>query len=234
MFQGNNVRDENAEIALFSKLGSAPSTMEAGKAVDAYGAISGHTAEQCDGVQAYTQALMKGVETWVEIPKNRWPKAWIGRCQRPVCKLRIALYGHPHSGGLWEKHCEKMLKMSDFVAVDPDLWPSVFWHPTLRLLMVVYVDDFKMSGPKENLAKGWKLIGARIDVDTPCACNRYLGCDHIFIENIKLSVAAHPFAHLFDKSLPDPGRQARQFSSEASGLLGVRLSSSARPQPFAA
>ena len=94
--------------------------------------------------------------------------------------------------------------MSDFVAVYPDLWPSVFWHPTLHLLMVVYVDDFKMSGPKENLAKGWKLIGERIDMDTPCTCNRYLGCDHIFTENVKLSVAAHPFAHLFDKSLPDP------------------------------
>ena len=41
----------------------APSTLEAGKAVDAYGALPGNTAEQ-----AYTQALMQGVETWVEIP----------------------------------------------------------------------------------------------------------------------------------------------------------------------
>ena len=36
-FQGNNVRDENADVALFSELGSSPATMEAGKAVDAYG-----------------------------------------------------------------------------------------------------------------------------------------------------------------------------------------------------
>ena len=53
VFQGNNVKDENADVALFSELGSAPSTMEAGKVVDSYGSLPGHTAEQCDGVQAY-------------------------------------------------------------------------------------------------------------------------------------------------------------------------------------
>eukprot|EP00435_Cladocopium_sp_Y103_P015059 s2440_g3.t1 len=36
VFQGNNVRDENADVALFSELGSSPATMEAGKSVDAY------------------------------------------------------------------------------------------------------------------------------------------------------------------------------------------------------
>ena len=186
------------------ELGSAPSTMEAGKVVDAYGAMPGNTAEQCDGVQAYTQALMRGVETWVEMPKNRWPKAWKGKYKRPVCRLRIALYGHPDSGGLWERHCERMLKRGNFITVDPDLWPSVFWHPTLHLLMVVYVDDFKMSGPKDSLSKGWKLIGEHIDMDTPCPCNRYLGCDHKLSEKVTFPISCHPFAYLFDKSLSDP------------------------------
>ena len=30
--------------------------------------------QQADGKQAYTQALMKGVDTWVELPRDRWPK----------------------------------------------------------------------------------------------------------------------------------------------------------------
>ena len=68
VFQGNNVRDENSDVALFSELGSSPATMEAGKAVDAYGSQPGHITQQNDGVQAYTQALMQGVETWVELP----------------------------------------------------------------------------------------------------------------------------------------------------------------------
>ena len=84
VFQGNNVRDENSDVALFSELGSSPATMEAGKAVDAYGAQPGLTTEQADGKQAYTQALMKGVETWVELPKDRWPKSWVGKYDRPV------------------------------------------------------------------------------------------------------------------------------------------------------
>ena len=32
VFQGNNARDENSDVALFSELGSSPATMEAGKA----------------------------------------------------------------------------------------------------------------------------------------------------------------------------------------------------------
>ena len=71
VFQGNNVRDENADVALFSELGSSPATMEAGKSIDAYGAQPGFTVQQNDGVQAYTQALMRGTETWVELPHDR-------------------------------------------------------------------------------------------------------------------------------------------------------------------
>ena len=204
VFQGNNVRDENSDVALFSELGSSPATMEAGKSVDAYGSQPGFTVQQNDGVQAYTQATMRGVDTWVEIPNDRWPKEWKGKFQRPVVKLRIALYGHPDSGGLWEQHCEYNLKAVGFVMPDPEGWPSVFYHPKLRLLLVVYVDDFKMSGPKESMQKGWELIGSKIDMNTPTEANRYLGCDHILQTNVKLKKSDHPFAHLFDKSVPDP------------------------------
>ena len=87
---------------------------------------------------------------------------------------------------------------------DPEGWPSVFFHPELKLLLVVYVDDFKMSGPKESMSKGWELVGSRIDMDVPTDIGRYLGCDHVQELQVKLTVHDHPFAHLFDKSLPDP------------------------------
>lgn len=164
VFQGNNVMDESSDTPFFSELGSSPATMEAGKAVDAYGSQPGHTAEQNDGVQAYTQASMEGIETWVEIPRDRWPKHWIGKFIRPVVLLRIALYGHPDSGGLWERHCEAMLTEVGFTMPDPEGWPSVFFHPELKLLLVVYVDDFKMAGPIESMSKGWQLIASKIDM----------------------------------------------------------------------
>ena len=61
-----------------------------------------------------------------------------------------------------------------------------------------------MSGPKESMPKGWELVGSRIDMDVPTDTGRYLGCDHVQELPVKLAVQDHPFAHVFDKSLPDP------------------------------
>ena len=43
---------------------------------------------------------------------------------------------------------------------------------------MIYVDDYKLSGPKENLAEGWKLLRAGIKTDDPASLGRYLGCMH--------------------------------------------------------
>ena len=204
VFQGNNVKDESADVALFSELGSSPANMEAGKSLDAYGSMPGNTVTQGDGKQAYTQALMKGVPTWVRLPKDRWPKEWVGKYTDPVVQLVLALYGHLDSGGLWQRHCEQQLFAVGFVTVHPECWPSMFWHPELKLLLGVYVDDFKMAGPKDNMEKGWELISRNIDMDKPEDAGRYLGCDHVFHRDVKLSTDYHPFAHVFDDSLPDP------------------------------
>ena len=41
-------------------------------------------------------------------------------------------------------------------------------------------------------------------MDVPTDIGRYLGCDHVQELQVKLTVHDHPFAYLFDKSLPDP------------------------------
>ncbi len=56
-------------------------------------------------------------------------------------------------------------------------WPSMFWHPELRLLLSIYVDDFKIAGPKENLAKGWALLRQGIDMEDPATPTLYLRCE---------------------------------------------------------
>ena len=40
-------------------------------------------------------------------------------------------------------------------------------------------------------------------MDTPTPLGRYLGCEHLSKQS-SLGRADHPFAHVFDKSLPDP------------------------------
>jgi hypothetical protein len=55
VFQGNNVKDENWQAALFNEMSSAPASMEASKACDAFGLLPGHATQQCDAEQAYIQ-----------------------------------------------------------------------------------------------------------------------------------------------------------------------------------
>ena len=176
VFQGNQVRDESFDYAIFGEVSSAPSTMQAGRAADAYGLLRGHGIQQADAESAYTQADITGdTPTYVELPEHRWPASWKGM-RRPVCRLVKALYGHPESGACWEKHCYGHLETVGFKEIDS--WPGTFYHGGLRLLLVVYVDDFKMAGPTANLAKGWELIRKKITTDEPAPAGKYLGCNH--------------------------------------------------------
>ena len=52
VFQGNYVRDEYSNHAIFDELSSSPATLEASKAVDAYGIMPGHACEQRDAEKA--------------------------------------------------------------------------------------------------------------------------------------------------------------------------------------
>jgi hypothetical protein len=76
VYQGNMVKDENWDAAIFSDLSSAPSSMEAAKAVDAYGLFAGSVVQQGDAEQAYTQSKLGGIETWVRLPREQLPDKW--------------------------------------------------------------------------------------------------------------------------------------------------------------
>ena len=57
VFRGSDVKDEYSDIAIFNELSPSPATLEASKAVDAYGLIDGHTSSQCDAEQAYVNPV---------------------------------------------------------------------------------------------------------------------------------------------------------------------------------
>ena len=127
-----------------------------------------------DAVRAYTQALLKGTETWIRLPREEWPKAWAGM-RDPVVPLRLALYGHPDSGSHWEQHCDQALKAAGFDTI-PN-WPGCYLHQRLSGFLVVYVDDFKLVAPKANLKALWKLIGQKLNLEPPTPFGRFLGCE---------------------------------------------------------
>ena len=191
VLQGNLVKDEYFDHAIFAELSSCPSTMEAAKSCDAYGLMPGHISEQCDAEQAYAQAKIQGTDTWIEIPPHEWPASWKGM-RRPVCLLILALYGHPDAGGYWEKHCEKHLLSIGFTQIAE--WRSCYFHKKLQLFLTVYVDDFKMSGPRDNVKAGWKLIRQGVKTEEPTPSGKYLGCDHIegFMDVTDFKNPLHP------------------------------------------
>ena len=176
VFQGNQVRDENWEAAMFQELSSCPATMEAAKAADCYGLLEGHVVEQADAEQAYTQSKLGGTPTWIRLPRERWPQAW-ANMRDPVCPLVLALYGHPDAGGYWERHCAAHLRSVGFQDI-PD-WRSCFWHPRYKVYLTVYVDDFKMAGPKPAMASAWADIRKGVKTGDPEPAGFYLGCRHV-------------------------------------------------------
>eukprot|EP00972_Heterocapsa_arctica_P064015 9445113-Heterocapsa_arctica.AAC.1 len=88
------------------------------------------------------RASWGGTPTWVTLPKRFRPEEW-SKFRDPVVRLKLALYGHPDAGGCWEEPCNTHLAKVRFSPV-PD-WRSTFKHPKIKLLLMVYVDDFKMS-----------------------------------------------------------------------------------------
>jgi hypothetical protein len=70
---------------------------------------------------------------------------------------------HPDSPTFWEVRFANLVKSKGW----PDIGLEWAWHPGLRLLLAIYVDDFKMSGLKENMAAGWALFREVIDMEDP-------------------------------------------------------------------
>ena len=129
-------------------------------------------------IQAYIQAKLSGVPCWVELPDEAWhPSANKHKFRRPVCRLVKALYGHPDAGTMWEQHCRTAVQKVGFKHKPlGDEWPSLYFHPDLKLLLIIYVDGLKMAGPTANLPKGWNMLRQepRLEEETPLGL--YLGC----------------------------------------------------------
>jgi hypothetical protein len=89
---------------------------------------------------------------------------------------------------MWEKHCEKLVHDRGFVPIGNNFeWRSCFYHTTLKVVLVVYVDDFKMAGPIAGVAEAWKrlrTIEPTIKMSDPAPVSHYLGCKHTVEEKV--------------------------------------------------
>ena len=76
-------------------------------------------------------------------------------------------------------------------------------------MLVVYVDDFKLAGPKDKLASAWKSLRSAVNIGEPEPFDRYFGCMRREFNQVKLPSTAHPFAFVFDEKAAAAAAQHR-------------------------
>ena len=96
---------------------------------------------------------------------------------KPCCRLIKALYGHPESGGHWERHLTKIVVQLGGVPIDNH--PSCFWFKDKGLLLIIYVDDLLLAGPASEHEPFWKVLASRVNIEPPEELERFLGRLHI-------------------------------------------------------
>ena len=155
--------------------------MTASRMLDAVSLLPGCSAQQSDAPQAYTQCefgtgFENLADTWVELPKNQWPKEWHGKYYDPVVPLVLALYGHPLSGTFWENYHSNIALKVGFEKILG--WECLYVHRPLKVVLSVYVDDFKLAGLTRSLPIAWKaLTDGGLELDKPEPLGLYLGCN---------------------------------------------------------
>ena len=57
-------------------------------------------------------------------------------------------------------------------------WRSCYYHPSRKVYLMIYVDDFKMAGPKAEVANCWADLRKGIDMGENAPVTHFLGCKH--------------------------------------------------------
>eukprot|EP00971_Amphidinium_carterae_P246199 4889689-Amphidinium_carterae.1 len=188
VFQGNNITTKtgNSPVELFAELANSPTTFTSTRAAIGACVATRRRISVRDVSQAYIQSYLNlDVETWVEIPRVWWPKSWFGKTgeplyRRPVCRLIKALYGHPVSGGVWERHLGKVLVSMGWRQVDglSGIWVKDDLKENGCSVLAVYVDDLLLGASTEASRTFWRDLEQRIEFKDPEEpLDRYLGAN---------------------------------------------------------
>eukprot|EP00971_Amphidinium_carterae_P336445 6472816-Amphidinium_carterae.3 len=189
VFAGDRVKTKSGcdPIDLYTEMSNSPTTLAAARACIGAGVSDGHTVSVRDVSQAYIQCMLDlQVKTWVELPKCFWPPEWYNeqgqpRFERPCCVLVKALYGHPVSGGAWERHLGRVLKSMNWSQVHglSGVWMCPVNKGGQHATLAVYVDDLLLTAPKEFSEAFWEKLGKALEFKDPAGpLERYLGANH--------------------------------------------------------
>ena len=178
------MKDQDGKYAVFQELSASPTSIHSANSNIAYGMLPGHKSSAADAIRAYVQSLIQeegdDTTTWVGLPRTLWPEDWKAwGMKKPMCLFKKALYGHPDSGGHWERHLNRAIEKLGGEAIPNH--PSSFWFDSDKLFLTVYVDDLLLSGPDGAHEQFWEQLGKAIDIEDPCKLDRFLGRTHRFL-----------------------------------------------------
>ncbi len=129
------MKDQDYSWAEVFELGPGPPSMEAAKALDAMGSLPGYKVKTGDARGAYTQSLLRGAETWVALPENRWPEPWKASVGGQLSDSFWHFMATPHAGGFWEERCRSKHMSVGFESIAED-WHGVYWRTATRSLLI--------------------------------------------------------------------------------------------------
>ena len=176
VFRGDNIRDNDGNLAVLFDSKVCPSGMSSINANLAFGAMVGNKTTQSDVVRAYLQSYLgTKVETWVELAPELVPAEY-QHIKRPCVRLWRSLYGHPESGIHWNERFKAV--MSQLGAVPLPSFPSNYWLLSFGLMLSLYVDDIVVSGPAERHEPFWNALQEHLELDPPTDVSRVLGRGH--------------------------------------------------------
>ena len=178
VFRGDNVKDNWGGEAPFGNLYSTPTNIQAMNIAIYFGMLTGHVIKVADAYKAYLQAMfLADADTFVTLPQELWKDSWRGRYKQPTMRLLRALYGHPRAGAFWDLHLRQVLQ-GDMGLIPIDGHPSVYFHKSWHLLIVVYVDDILAAGVLASQDKFWVAFRAQIQLDDVEDISQFLGRFH--------------------------------------------------------
>ena len=158
--------------------------------LDAYGSQPGFAKEQADARQACAQAIFTGVPTYLRLPGNRWPKHRQNNYHDPLVPMLLALYGHPDSGGIWERYFEENIGKNGWTPVlkkfgDMFSITATCIYFLLLTLMVSRWRDQKKSKQRLEIYSWshWHRY--------PRTFRKFFGCEHRVEENPPTSLWKH-------------------------------------------
>ena len=187
VFAGNNIQTASgtAPHELYQEISQTPAAMNTVRAALAIAALRGFTPKVRDATQAYIQAVIDKAgrpRTWVRLPKAWWPDHWydtsgVPLYYDPVVVLVRALYGHPESGALWDRHLRVILVRLRWRRVESH--PGLYVHEVTMAVLVVYVDDLLLAAPPAEEARLWAEIEKHVSFGgDPEPIAKFLGGHH--------------------------------------------------------